>query len=337
MVVYSPQIVENFRRSSASGLSLTFVVVWLLGDVFNILGALLQGVIPTMTILAVYYIAADIVLLGQCFYYRGFTQLVTNEEQQQQALEEEDMTEDSPLLWRETSTDANYRPRVVPKHAVVVAPEIIAVNHVDTTHLSPTVPLIPATSPTVSNPPALTLMSVFYNTAALLLVCMVGIVGWFLSPSSHKGHNPPYAPSIPPIIALRESIRLDIWGQIFGYFCAVLYLASRVPQILLNYRRKSTEGLSILFFVFACVGNVTYILSILAYKPSCARTEGGGGGGGGARGKGVCEKGEWGREYGRYVLVNASWIVGSAGTLLLDLAIFGQFWLYRSKKSAEGT
>jgi hypothetical protein len=48
VVVFSPQIVENFRRGSADGLSLQFIIVWLAGDVFNILGAVLQSVLPTM-------------------------------------------------------------------------------------------------------------------------------------------------------------------------------------------------------------------------------------------------------------------------------------------------
>lgn len=48
VVVFSPQIIENFRRSSAEGLSVEFVIIWLLGDVFNILGAILQNVLPTM-------------------------------------------------------------------------------------------------------------------------------------------------------------------------------------------------------------------------------------------------------------------------------------------------
>jgi len=48
VVVFSPQIVENFRRGSAEGLSIVFIVAWLVGDVFNILGAVLQGVLPTM-------------------------------------------------------------------------------------------------------------------------------------------------------------------------------------------------------------------------------------------------------------------------------------------------
>src|SRR4051812_33621351 len=45
IVVFSPQIVENFRRSSAEGLSTFFVIIWLTGDVFNVLGAVLQGVL----------------------------------------------------------------------------------------------------------------------------------------------------------------------------------------------------------------------------------------------------------------------------------------------------
>lgn len=48
LVVFSPQIAENFRRQSADGLSVAFLLIWLAGDVFNVLGAVLQGVLPTM-------------------------------------------------------------------------------------------------------------------------------------------------------------------------------------------------------------------------------------------------------------------------------------------------
>lgn len=82
-----------------------------------------------------------------------------------------------------------------------------------------------------------------------------------------------------------------------------------------------------LFFLFACVGNLTYVLSIVAYEPSCARIA--------AVGEDGCGRGEWGAEYGRYMLVNASWLVGSAGTLVLDLMIFGQFWVYRGRKAGD--
>ena len=79
-----------------------------------------------------------------------------------------------------------------------------------------------------------------------------------------------------------------------------------------------------LFFLFACVGNLTYVMSIFFYEPPCAGLQ--------ALGNyvdGGCEEGEWGSQYGRYILVNLSWLVGSAGTLLLDFMIFVQFFVYR--------
>lgn len=42
IVVYSPQIWENYQLQSGEGLSVAFVVVWLLGDLCNFVGALLD-------------------------------------------------------------------------------------------------------------------------------------------------------------------------------------------------------------------------------------------------------------------------------------------------------
>lgn len=348
IVVFSPQIIENFRRSSADGLSLVFLLVWLLGDIFNILGAVMQGVLPTITILAVYYTIADLALLGQCFYYRGLTlsdapapDPAVPPSDDQEVLGDhdndgdDDITEESPLLWRETSKDANYHPRPTTTTTTTTTknatgfPEYSeyseypeypsrsgAVKHVDATHLSPTVPLVPTLIPTpvTSRPQSSTARSVLSHASALLLVCSIGIVGWYLSSYYSNAQDP----------SPHDQIHFNIWGQIFGYLCAILYLGSRIPQILLNHRRKSTDGVSILFFLFACVGNLTFLLSIFAYEPACAKLEGEA-----ESPRGDCAQGEWERSYGKYVLANASWILGSAGTLLLDLAIFTQFWIYR--------
>ena len=70
-----------------------------------------------------------------------------------------------------------------------------------------------------------------------------------------------------------------------------------------------------LFFLFSCLGNLTYVLSIFAYEPTCARP-------------GHCQPGEASHIYGRYILVNLSWLAGSLGTLFLDLGIFVQFFIY---------
>ncbi|KAL3423054.1 vacuolar amino acid transporter YPQ3-like protein 2 [Phlyctema vagabunda] len=309
IVVFSPQIYENFRRSSADGLSLQFIIVWLAGDVFNILGAVLQGVLPTMLILAIYYTIADIVLLAQCFYYRGFTwkdEVVAPKSTT--AIGEP--TERTGLLSPPTTDNRDRRPS--------------AWSEIDASHLSPVTPLLDAPKPT--DPPAIEnqkpttrLQAFMFNSVTVLMVCAAGILGWWISnhSASKKRHH------VEPPQPDEDRLQFNLWGQIFGYFCAVLYLGSRVPQILLNYRRKSTEGVSMLFFLFACIGNLTYVLSIFAYEPHCSAPHG------------TCGKGEAMKDYGKYILVNASWLAGSMGTLFLDAAIFVQFFLYREKDDDE--
>lgn len=307
IVVFSPQILENFRRGSADGLSLQFIIVWLAGDVFNILGAVLQGVLPTMIILAIYYTIADIVLLGQCFYYRGFTwkdEIIPPPKPSDLGEPHERTGLLSP---NDALSEGQRRPSTWSE-----------VSH----HLSPVVPLIdapkrddpvaPATKPTTR------LQAVLFNLFSILIVCLAGILGWYVSNRSQGGQHH----SKHPKSGSDDILEFSLWGQIFGYFCAVLYLGSRVPQILLNYRRKSTEGVSMLFFLFACIGNLTYVLSIFAYEAHCSGMHG------------RCAKGEAARIYGRYILVNASWLAGSMGTLFLDMGIFAQFFLYRERETS---
>ncbi|KAI0535611.1 PQ loop repeat-domain-containing protein [Xylaria digitata] len=290
VVVFSPQIIENFRRRSADGLSVQFIIAWLLGDVFNVLGAVFQGVLPTMLILAIYYTIADIVLLGQCFYYKGFTW-------------KDDAAPPKPSNGHATSA---------PTESTGLLSDYFSQRErrgSGWSHLSPAVPMTPEQPATP--PPTPTKRQAFlWNSVAILMVCAAGILGWFLSRgySSHK-----------PTTPVDDFPALDLWGQIFGWLCAILYLGSRLPQLLLNFRRKSTEGISILFFLFACLGNLTYVLSIFAYDPVCHETK--------------CRPGEASRIYGKYILVNASWLAGSLGTLFLDLSIFAQFFIYDQDES----
>lgn len=340
VVVFSPQIIENFRRSSADGLSLQFVIVWLLGDVFNILGAVMQGVLPTMIILAIYYTIADIVLLAQCFYYRGFTW-------------KDEVVPPSESATTATTTTSATAQRKATKHGVNghngngnshanehPADEYTSLLTADRPrrgsdwsdrliHVNPVMPLLdPANTPP---PPSTALQTVLWNTLAVLMVIAAGIAGWLLSRNyvprggDNNGDNSPSPPHDPN--DSDNDLHFDLWGQIFGWLCAVLYLGSRLPQLLLNYRRKSTEGVSMLFFLFACVGNLTYVLSIFAFDPRCWDKSGNNKEGGGL-GVGNCAPGEAGRVYGRYILVNLSWLAGSLGTLFLDMGIFAQFFIY---------
>jgi uncharacterized protein with PQ loop repeat len=308
----------------------------LLGDISNVLGALLQGVLPTMTVLAMYYVAADLVLLGQCFYYRGSSKRSSRRAIQDEGPEVTEVTEDSPLLPRETERDV-LDPSSSGRNNLIDVE-----NGSNNQPVPPSIVIPPYPSPApapasvpVSEPSTVSswTVSILYKLSAVLLVCMAGTTGWYLSSSApRKNSSTSPSPEEPPPQNPTSSPHLHLWGQIFGYLCAALYLGSRLPQILLNIHRKSTEGVSILFFIFACIGNVAYSISIFAYEPRCIagierahnfRVSG-------EHGTTTCENaGDWQREYWKYIVVNASWIAGSVGALILDLIIFAQFWVYR--------
>ncbi|RKP14698.1 PQ loop repeat-domain-containing protein, partial [Piptocephalis cylindrospora] len=111
---------------------------------------------------------------------------------------------------------------------------------------------------------------------------------WIASPSTMAVEEP-----------IEDGMMLNI-GVVMAWTCTCLYLASRIPQIVLNYTRGTAEGLSIWMFAFAALGNLTYVLSIALHIEGSE---------------------EW---------LNAlPYIIGSAGTLSFDATIFAQFWYYR--------
>lgn len=61
-----------------------------------------------------------------------------------------------------------------------------------------------------------------------------------------------------------NSIRLI--PQILGWSSAVLYVGSRVPQLIKNWRQQSTEGLSSGMFICAVFGNLFF--ASVKYKKS---------------------------------------------------------------------
>lgn len=154
--------------------------------------------------------------------------------------------------------------------------------------------------------------SVFFNTFIILAVGTAGFLGWFIKEKiAGDGGNEDDQGG--------DDLEFDTTGQVFGYLCAATYIASRIPQLLMNWRRKTTEGLSMLFFAFAFLGNTTYIISILAYDPKCDNN--------------VCRSGEASDMYKKYFLINLSWLGGSFINLTQDCGIFTQYFLYRKNVS----
>ncbi|GJE87137.1 PQ-loop repeat-containing protein [Phanerochaete sordida] len=102
-------------------------------------------------------------------------------------------------------------------------------------------------------------------------------------------------------------------GRISAWICTTLYLTSRLPQIWKNYARKSVDGLSISLFVFAFLGNLLYVSSILS-SPNLALPE---------------------PEAAAFLKESVPYLLGSGGTLMFDITIVIQSFLYKPK-SARG-
>lgn len=266
IIVFAPQIYENFIRRSAEGVSLLFVILWLAGDVANVIGAVLQGVLSTMIILAFYYTFADIILLWQCLAYGHDKGSDVDPIHLSPA---NPLSEDEPLLETVLSHDSLRNQELEDEEAQG------RFNDLDGSNLT-------------SNFANERVREIFYNLIMVLLVILAGFAGWFFE---DKSEGPP--PKDTDLI-------YNPMAQFFGWLCTFLYLGSRIPQIILNFERKSCEGISFLFFLFACLGNVTYVVSILSVSTGP-----------------------------RYIEINLPWIIGAAGTLAEDFTIFFQFFLYR--------
>uniref|UniRef100_A0A8C4WS99 Solute carrier family 66 member 1 n=1 Tax=Eptatretus burgeri TaxID=7764 RepID=A0A8C4WS99_EPTBU len=98
--------------------------------------------------------------------------------------------------------------------------------------------------------------------------------------------------------------RSVVTGYVCGSLSCLLYLGSRLPQLNKNFQRKSTDGVSPIMFMLVVMGNLAYGLDILLKQP---QTE----------------------SEGCYILRHLPWIIGSLGTLSLDICISTQFILYR--------
>ena len=97
------------------------------------------------------------------------------------------------------------------------------------------------------------------------------------------------------------SIASRDFGAFLGWASSAFYLGSRVSQIWKNWRRRSAEGLSLAMFGCAIAANVTYGAGILCRTYSLPA-----------------------------LLASAPWILGSLGTVSLDVIIFLQVFIFSS-------
>ncbi|KAF2949553.1 hypothetical protein DAI22_01g119300 [Oryza sativa Japonica Group] len=65
-----PQIITNYKHKSTEGLSLAFLMTWIVGDFFNLIGCFLEPeTLPTQFYMALLYTITTVILTGQTVYY----------------------------------------------------------------------------------------------------------------------------------------------------------------------------------------------------------------------------------------------------------------------------
>lgn len=128
----------------------------------------------------------------------------------------------------------------------------------------------------------------------------------FQSPNLYPHPSPEFIASITPKTLAPTTDWKEAIGRLSAWICALLYLTSRLPQIWKNYSRKSVEGLSMLLFIMAFLGNLTYVISALS-SPSMSTNP-------------------------SYMIDSIPYLIGSGGTLCFDMAIYIQSFLYRPRE-----
>ncbi|SPO40140.1 uncharacterized protein PSFLO_05622 [Pseudozyma flocculosa] len=256
------QMHQNYVSKSAEGLSITFIVIWLAGDALNAAGAMMQGLLWTMVILALYYCGCDCVLIFQYWYYSKYYH------------------RGLPIATLSASVEADERTPLIADGAVV---EDDLEDKDDESASS-------------------WQREVVLYGIAFLLVVATGVAAWWVAERSNWSNEGKHHGGKLPDDGGHAEVGWRWDAQAYGWLSALLYLTSRVPQILKN-RTTKCEGLSLALFVFAVAGNITYVASILLKS-----TE---------------------REY---VLESMSWLAGSVGTILLDFIVLGQFIAYRKSR-----
>ncbi|KAI3747936.1 hypothetical protein L6452_10687 [Arctium lappa] len=303
-----PQIITNFRTKSSHGVSLIFLLTWIAGDIFNLVGCLLEpSTLPTQYYTAMLYTTSTVVLVLQSLYY------------------------DHIYAWlKSRKADANASPEVEEakkplKPAAILNSQSRAIraspSHGRNYYYMSARSMAGSSTPPIkgclwtarSGPASVMADENDYSSEDESFVEIpktasqprpiprsVGY-GAFLGASLTM---PSHAKALVQVYAYRQLLQNggenSLYGQCLGWMMAAIYMGGRIPQIVLNVKRGSVEGLNPLMFVFALVANATYVGSILARST------------------------EWER-----IKANMPWLLDAAACVALDAFIIMQYVYYR--------
>lgn len=309
-----PQIYKNYQLQSASGLSIYFLAEWLLGDLSNLVGALLTRQAGWQVVVAGYYVLVDVGLVSQYFWY-------TNMKSSRKGGRLEDGSETdhpdeglgdvlvgiSPSDGSSTqSTDTEDRKSDTKALDTPSKPRNIQGPPRDiSSSFSKEKDTLGSFNRTITRQGTTSFGS---SPRGLLLVSMLCVVLTNASPlhAQIKDESPRMSSSV-------------FAGRILSWCSTVLYLGSRLPQIYKNAVRRSTAGLSPTLFIAAFFGNLFYSTSLLT-NPLAWQSYPQYGLHGWV--------GPEGSDRTTWVALAAPFWLGAAGVLALDATIGVQFWMF---------
>ncbi|KAK9316339.1 PQ loop repeat-domain-containing protein [Lipomyces starkeyi] len=271
VVLLVPQLVDQWKLKSSEGVSLLFLTAWLLGDVANLLGALWAHLLRNVVLLAVWFVFADALELSSAFYYRFIHQNSIKDRSHPNS-------EETPVIPLDED-EVEFTADDVP----------LLSNNLTTS----ATPILDGIRPDGAIPSQKAPNPWLHYGVPILAVCLAGFIGYQFSSDIDTNEEE------------RSDDGLPLGPQILGYISALLYLSARIPQIIKNHKKRSVHGLSLLFFIYSTMGNVTYAFQIILYSSDR-----------------------------RYILLNFPWLLGSLGTVLQDAIIFVQFYIYRERPKA---
>ncbi|KAI3794065.1 hypothetical protein L1987_36690 [Smallanthus sonchifolius] len=302
-----PQIITNFRTKSSHGVSLIFLLTWIAGDVFNLVGCLLEpATLPTQYYTAMFYTTSTVILVLQSLYYdhiyawlksgksdAGCPEVEEAKKPLKPTITGSQVRAIRPNLshhWdyyftsaRSLAASSTPPHRACPWKARSGPASAMAVDNDDSSEDESS-----AEIPKTTSQPRPIPRSVGYGT--------------FLGTSLYM---PSHAKGLMQVYAYRNILQDNggshtSYGQLLGWLMAAIYMGGRIPQIILNIKRGSVEGLNPLMFIFALVANATYVGSILVRSTEWKRIE-----------------------------ANMPWLLDAAVCVALDAFIIMQYVYYR--------
>ncbi|XP_039012473.1 probable vacuolar amino acid transporter YPQ1 isoform X2 [Hibiscus syriacus] len=312
-----PQIVTNFKTKSGHGVSLLFLLTWVAGDVFNLVGCLLEpATLPTQFYTALLYTISTVVLVLQSVYYEYISSWCKRRRMKSNHTVEDEKEPLKPGKNESGIPIPKARGRAHTRREFYYTSARSLAG-------SGTPPFRTYMSVAKSGPSAMALGSDSSSEDESALVSSkksgtrprpipgaAASYGTFLATSVNLPLGSKAWMEIKTGFTNRrllQELRMEhsAFGQWLGWLMAAIYMGGRIPQIWLNIKRGSVEGLNPLMFIFALIANATYVASILV------RTS------------------EW-----ESIKANMPWLLDAVVCVALDLFIILQYIYYKYFREA---